>query len=128
MKNRLSLLNLIFLSLTLGLPICLSGCASEPAADEPVESASVGPFPVDVQPKLATEPVGEDADDLEAALVAGVRKVLAWTDRHDMRLVEFDMRSVGGRTVDPFFNANRPEELEEAQALLDAMRTQAAAD
>lgn len=61
--KRLSLLNLIILSLALGLLICLSACAAEPAAEEPVESASVGPAPVDVQPKLATEPVGEDADD-----------------------------------------------------------------
>ncbi len=58
------------------------------------------------------------ADDLEAALRAGVRKVLAWTDRHGTVPVDFAMLEVGERTIDPFFNANSPEELDEARRLL----------
>ena len=58
------------------------------------------------------------ADDLEAALNAGVRKVLAWTDRHGTKAVEFPFAVIGERRVDPFFNANTPGELDEARALL----------
>ncbi len=58
------------------------------------------------------------ADDLEAALTAGVRKVLAWTDRHGTLPVEFPFIEIKGRRIDPFFNANTPEELDEARALL----------
>lgn len=58
------------------------------------------------------------AGDLEAALTAGLRKVLLWTDRHGGVPVEFPFRDVNGRQIDPFFNANTPEELDEARALL----------
>ncbi|MGH6816811.1 MAG: molybdenum cofactor guanylyltransferase MobA [Hyphomicrobiaceae bacterium] len=59
------------------------------------------------------------ADDLQEALHTGVRKVLHWTDRHDTVAVEFPFATVRGHTVDPFFNANTPEELDEARALLE---------
>lgn len=59
------------------------------------------------------------ADDLEAALHDGVRKVLRWTDTHATSKVEFPSLTVRGRSVDPFFNANTPGELAEARALLD---------
>lgn len=58
------------------------------------------------------------ADDLEAALRAGLRKVLAWTDRHGTVPVDFPMLTVAGETIDPFFNANTREELDEARRLL----------
>jgi molybdenum cofactor guanylyltransferase len=58
------------------------------------------------------------ADDLEAALKAGTRKVLAWTDRHGTAAVDFPFEGIGGRSVDPFFNANTPQELDEARELL----------
>lgn len=58
------------------------------------------------------------ADDLEAALNAGTRKVLAWTDRHGTIAVDFPFTVLKGRSVDPFFNANTPEELAEARDLL----------
>jgi molybdenum cofactor guanylyltransferase len=54
------------------------------------------------------------AGELRRALVEeGVRKIDAWTARHRLAVVEFPM----GR-VDPFFNANRPEDLAEAERLL----------
>ncbi|HEX6011798.1 MAG TPA: molybdenum cofactor guanylyltransferase MobA [Geminicoccaceae bacterium] len=54
------------------------------------------------------------AGGLRRALVEeGVRKIDAWTARHRLAVVEFPM----GR-VDPFFNANRPEDLAEAERLL----------
>lgn len=60
------------------------------------------------------------AGDLEAALAAGTRKVLAWTDRHGTIPVPFPPERVGAREVDPFFNANTPEELAEARAILES--------
>lgn len=58
------------------------------------------------------------ADDLEQALKAGVRKVLAWTDRHGTQAVDFPMQRINGRDIDPFFNANHPDELEQARRIL----------
>jgi molybdopterin-guanine dinucleotide biosynthesis protein A len=58
------------------------------------------------------------ADDLASALHAGVRKVLAWTDRHGTEPVDFDDVVIGGERIDPFFNANTPDELNRARALL----------
>ena len=62
------------------------------------------------------------ANDLEAALRAGVRKVLAWTDRHGTVPVEFTFIEAGGHRIDPFFNANTREDLDEARRLLDTLR------
>jgi len=53
-------------------------------------------------------------EDLRRALAEeGIRKVDVWTGRHRLATVEFPI----GR-VDPFFNANRPEDLETAEKLL----------
>jgi molybdopterin-guanine dinucleotide biosynthesis protein A len=55
-------------------------------------------------------------EDLRAALVdQGIRKVDLWTARHKLATVPFS-----DQPVDPFFNANRPEDLETAAALLKA--------
>lgn len=54
------------------------------------------------------------ADDLKRAMVEeGMRKVDAWTGRYRLAVAEF-----GVEPVDPFFNTNRPEDLEEAERLL----------
>jgi molybdopterin-guanine dinucleotide biosynthesis protein A len=58
------------------------------------------------------------ADDLEAHLRTGVRKVLAWTDRHGTVPVPFAFARVGEVELDPFFNANTPQELEALRAAL----------
>jgi molybdopterin-guanine dinucleotide biosynthesis protein A len=58
------------------------------------------------------------ADDLDTALRSGLRKVLHWTDRHGSAAVDFPFVSMVGRQVDPFFNANTPEELAELRQLL----------
>jgi molybdopterin-guanine dinucleotide biosynthesis protein A len=62
------------------------------------------------------------ADDLEAQLAAGVRKVLAWTDRHGTVPVPFPMLQVGTAELDPFFNANTPQELDALRAVLAEAR------
>ena len=53
-------------------------------------------------------------EELRHALVAeGVRKVDVWTARYRLATVDFPAGE-----VDPFFNANRPEDLAAAEALL----------
>jgi molybdopterin-guanine dinucleotide biosynthesis protein A len=77
-------------------------CARSGGQDHPV----VGLWPVAL------------AADLRRALVeANVRKVDVWTARH--RLVAVDFAT---DPVDPFFNANRPEDLVEAERLLPRLR------
>ena len=58
------------------------------------------------------------ADDLEAQLIAGVRKVLYFTRRHGTIAVPFVPVRLGGRDIDPFFNANTPAELERLRATI----------
>ena len=53
------------------------------------------------------------AEDLRQALAGGLRKIDLWTARHGVVDVEWD-----AGPPDPFFNANRPEDLEEAERLL----------
>ncbi len=57
-------------------------------------------------------------DDLELELRAGMRKVLRWTDKHGTVPVDFPFLERAGVRIDPFFNANTPEELDEARRLL----------
>ncbi|EPX77225.1 molybdenum cofactor guanylyltransferase MobA [Litoreibacter arenae] len=52
-------------------------------------------------------------DDLRAALADGVRKVVAWTDKHGTAMAEFP-----ATPFDPFFNVNTPEDMARAEALL----------
>jgi molybdenum cofactor guanylyltransferase len=66
------------------------------------------------------------ADDLEQALADGVRKVLAWTDRHGVATVSFSDLEIGGEAIDPFFNANTPEDLDVARRLLQKIPPQPA--
>ena len=59
------------------------------------------------------------ADDLETAVRdEGIRKVLAWTDRHGVVGVDFEPVRIGGEQIDPFFNANTPDEMDEARRLI----------
>jgi molybdopterin-guanine dinucleotide biosynthesis protein A len=113
-----------------------------PAANWIATAAGDAPMlPVDLVARLATAVAGREgaialaksagelhpviglwpvalAADLEEQLGSGLRKVLDWTDRHGTVAVEFPMLSVGGAEVDPFFNANTPQELDELRALL----------
>ena len=55
-------------------------------------------------------------DSLREAVVAeGIRKVDIWTSRHRLRMVDFPEERPG---LDPFFNANRPGDLDRAAELL----------
>jgi molybdopterin-guanine dinucleotide biosynthesis protein A len=59
-------------------------------------------------------------EDLRRAVIEeGVRKVDQWTSRYLLVTVPFS-----DRPMDPFFNVNRPEDLEAAAAMLEADRRQ----
>jgi molybdenum cofactor guanylyltransferase len=75
-----------------------------------------------LQPVFGLWPVAL-ADDLERALAAGTRKILAWTDTHDTAVVTFAAQMIRDRAIDPFFNANRPEDLAVAEKLLELERS-----
>ena len=62
-------------------------------------------------PTFALWPVAL-ADDLEAALQDGVRKIVAWTDRHGTSQVVFDIDR-----HDPFFNVNTPDDMLAAETI-----------
>jgi len=55
-------------------------------------------------------------DDLRQAMVAeGIRKVDLWTARFKLARVDFPLIQSPAGPLDPFFNANRPEDLAEAE-------------
>ena len=91
-----------------------------PAALEPRPNAiAIARSDGHLHPVIGLWPVAL-ADDLETALRDGVRKVLAWTDRHGTVPVDFPLLPAGSRSIDPFFNANTPAELQELRDLIDA--------
>jgi molybdenum cofactor guanylyltransferase len=112
--------------------------ANRPDCPTIVSVATDAPFiPTDLVARMASAIKAEDADlacaasggqahpviglwpvrlreDLRVALVEqGVRKVDIWTARYRLAVVPFS-----DRPIDPFFNANRPEDLEAAETLL----------
>lgn len=100
----------------------LAAAIAPPAAPKTAASAiALASSGGELHPVIGLWPVAL-ADDLEAALTSGVRKVLAWTDRHGTVPVDFPFVEFDGRRIDPFFNANTPEELDEARDLLHAFR------
>ena len=60
--------------------------------------------------------------DLRAALTGGERKIDRWTARHGCAHADWP-----DRPVDPFFNANAPEDLAAAEALLPLLQADLAA-
>jgi molybdopterin-guanine dinucleotide biosynthesis protein A len=69
-------------------------------------------------PVIGLWPVRLREDLRHAVVEEGVRKVDQWTARHRLATVAF-----GCEPIDPFFNANRPEDLAAAAALLDLSET-----
>ncbi|NVO27466.1 molybdenum cofactor guanylyltransferase MobA [Donghicola sp. C2-DW-16] len=67
------------------------------------------------QPTFGLWPVAL-RDDLRAALENGLRKIVMWTDQHNAGLAIFD-----SNPVDPFFNINTPDDITEAERLLEAL-------
>ena len=77
-------------------------CAMSHGRSHPV----VGLWPVRLAGELREALFGED-----------IRKIDLWTARYRLATVEFP-----ADPVDPFFNANRPEDIEEAERLLVASK------
>jgi molybdenum cofactor guanylyltransferase len=69
-------------------------------------------------PVIGLWPVQLREDLRHAVVEEGIRKVDTWTARHLLATVTF-----ASEPVDPFFNANRPEDLATAAALLDLSET-----
>ncbi len=67
------------------------------------------------QPTFGLWPVAL-RDDLRMALEGGLRKVVIWTDKHDAGQAAFVQSG-----IDPFFNVNTPEDLEEARRIAGEM-------
>lgn len=67
-------------------------------------------------PPVGLWPVGLHAE-LRAALLAGERKIDRWTARYGCAHADWSTTP-----IDPFFNANAPEELAEAERLLPLSR------
>ena len=65
------------------------------------------------QPTFGLWPV-DLRDDLRAALQDGLRKIVIWTDAHQAGQAVFDVDR-----FDPFFNVNTPEDIFEAESLLE---------
>jgi len=65
-------------------------------------------------PVIGLWPVGLREALREAVVAEGIRKVDEWTARYRLATVAFPDETPG---VDPFFNANRPEDLDRAAAL-----------
>lgn len=57
-------------------------------------------------------PIGLREDLRRAIAEEGIRKVDVWTARYSLATAEFSVAP-----VDPFFNANRPDDLEEAEMI-----------
>ncbi len=64
------------------------------------------------QPTFGLWPVAL-ADDLEQSLQDGVRKIVAWTDRHNGATAAFDPVP-----FDPFFNVNTPDDMKTASEIV----------
>lgn len=64
-------------------------------------------------PVIGIWPVALAADLRQAMVEDDIRKVDRWTARHNLTIVDFPTDP-----IDPFFNANRPEDLTQAEAML----------
>jgi molybdenum cofactor guanylyltransferase len=85
--------------------------AARTAAGTPMACAASGGW---THPPIALWPVGLRAE-LRAALLAGEKKIDRWTARFGCAAAEWPTDP-----IDPFFNANAPEDLAAAEALLQA--------
>lgn len=85
--------------------------AAREAAGVPLACAASGGW---THPPVGLWPVAL-RDDLRAALMAGERKIDRWTARHGCAQAEWPTAP-----CDPFFNANAPDDLAEAEALLQS--------
>jgi molybdopterin-guanine dinucleotide biosynthesis protein A len=74
---------------------------------------AVAAYDTQHHPVFGLWPVALREDLRRAIAEEGIRKVDEWTARHRLAVAQF-----GPKAYDPFFNANRPEDLNEAAAIL----------
>lgn len=70
-----------------------------------------------LQPTIGLWPVTL-AEDLKKTLLRGERRAKAFCERHGAIAVSFPFSSICGREIDPFFNANTPDDVRTARELL----------
>ena len=70
-----------------------------------------------VQPAIGLWPVAL-AEDLKKTLLRGERRAKAFAERYGAIAVSFPFVTIAGREVDPFFNANTPEDMRTARHVL----------
>lgn len=87
------------------------------AASDDESELRVARSEVGMHPVIGLWPVAL-GDALKASLERGERKAGAWVKDHDAIEVFFPSLEVRGRTLDPFFNINAPEDLAKAEALV----------
>ncbi len=80
-------------------------CAASQGRDHPV----FGLWPLRLRHELR-----------QAMVEEGIRKVDLWTARYRMTRVDFPLAETPAGPLDPFFNANRPEDLAEAERFVRA--------
>lgn len=83
----------------------LAAAAREQPGALPVAQSESGLHPV-----VALWPLTH-ADALDKALRDGVRQVRGWMQQHGILPVTFAPADVNGQRLDPFFNANTPDDL-----------------
>jgi molybdopterin-guanine dinucleotide biosynthesis protein A len=91
--------------------------AGKQAADAELACAASGGQP---HPVIGLWPVWLREDLRHAVVAEEIRKVDMWTGRYRLATVPFAEETRG---VDPFFNANRPDDLDRAAALLQRLCT-----
>jgi molybdopterin-guanine dinucleotide biosynthesis protein A len=69
-------------------------------------------------PVFALWPVALEADLSGFLTGSATYSVAAFLERHETTSVDFAAASVGGKTMDPFFNVNTTEDLAEAEAIV----------
>ena len=69
-------------------------------------------------PVFALWPVSLEADLSEFLAESATLSVSAFLERHETVSVDFPMLNIAGKTIDPFFNVNTPEDLAEAEAIV----------
>ena len=99
------------------LPGDVAGRLLQSLVDRPAARIALASSGGELHPVVGLWPLAL-ADDLDAALRSGLRKVQAWADRHGIAAADFPMHATSAGPVDPFFNANSPEQLDEARRLL----------
>lgn len=98
------------------LPLDLVQRLNAAAADN--DKAAVAASDGRSHPVIGLWPLGL-AQDLNDYLISGQRSAEAFAKRHGAVAVSFPPGDVAGRSVDPFFNANTPDDLAFAERLLN---------